>query len=78
MNDGDALLALMAQARERGASDLVLAAGSPPMLYREGRITGQEALSKAADPDRLEKLLRRGGPAPEAVAAGEGGRKPWE
>jgi len=47
-------------------------------LVADGRVSPRAALSKAADPDRLERLLARQGAAREPVGAGSGRPKPWE
>ena len=47
-------------------------------LVRDGTVSEEQALSKAADPERLVKLLRRTASSREPVAAGGGTRKPWE
>ena len=47
-------------------------------LVADGRVSPPAALSKAADPERLDKLLRRRAAASEPVGVGPGGPKPWE
>lgn len=47
-------------------------------LVADGRVSPAAALSKAADAERLDKLLRRRAAASEPVGVGRGAPKPWE
>ena len=47
-------------------------------LVGQGRVSRDAALTKAADPERLEKLLQRRAAAREPMAVGQSEPKPWE
>lgn len=77
----DALVQLLAYARERQASDLHVASDEPPTLRVDGRLVPTAAAG--ADPDRLlgpllsaadREVLRKGGSVDLAVALPDGGR----